>query len=317
MRKNNKTITMIVAQIFLSLFLVLVAPIQSQTDDNIVEVAVSLVPEGFATLVDLVVLAELDDALANAETVTVLAPTDDAFAKLDPALVAALTTPPYKVHLQEILLYHTFDTLLKSSNLLNSRSVQSGCGLYLTTQNTDEDRVQFRTEDGSSLVLNKGAAKVVVADVMASNGVIHAIDNVLLPSFASKTVATRIEEDRRDLRTLYSLLQQAGLTEVLEGDGPFTVFAPIDEAFDGVDASTLDDETLQNILTYHVVPGMYPSFLIENGLQLTTVQGQNITFAIDMGMVTLNDGIPIESTDAVAINGIVHKIGGILMPEMK
>jgi transforming growth factor-beta-induced protein len=317
MRKNNKTITMIVAQIFLSLFLLLVAPIQSQTDDNIVEVAVSLVPEGFATLVDLVVLAELDDALANAETVTVLAPTDEAFAKLDPALVAALTTPPYKVHLQEILLYHTFDTLLKSSNLLNSRSVQSGCGLYLTTQNTDEDRVQFRAEDGSSLVLNKGAAKVVVADVMASNGVIHAIDNVLLPSFASKTVATRIEEDRRDLRTLYSLLQQAGLTEVLEGDGPFTVFAPIDEAFDGVDASTLDDETLQNILTYHVVPGMYPSFLIENGLQLTTVQGQNITFAIDMGMVTLNDGIPIESTDAVAINGIVHKIGGILMPEMK
>jgi transforming growth factor-beta-induced protein len=317
MRKNNKTITMIVAQIFLSLFLLLVAPIQSQTDDNIVEVAVSLVPEGFATLVDLVVLAELDDALANAETVTVLAPTDEAFAKLDPALVAALTTPPYKVHLQEILLYHTFDTLLKSSNLLNSRSVQSGCGLYLTTQNTDEDRVQFRTEDGSSLVLNKGAAKVVVADVMASNGVIHAIDNVLLPSFASKTVATRIEEDRRDLRTLYSLLQQAGLTEVLEGDGPFTVFAPIDEAFDGVDASTLDDETLQNILTYHVVPGMYPSFLIENGFQLTTVQGQNITFAIDMGMVTLNDGIPIESTDAVAINGIVHKIGGILMPEMK
>jgi transforming growth factor-beta-induced protein len=128
--------------------------------------------------------------------------------------------------------------------------------LGLTTQNTDEDRVQFRTRDGKSLTINNGAANVVVSDVMASNGIIHAIDNVLLPSFVSKTVATRIRQDRRDLRTLFSVLQQAGLVEVLQGDGPFTVFAPIDEAFDGIDGSTLDATTLQNILTYHVVPGM-------------------------------------------------------------
>jgi transforming growth factor-beta-induced protein len=188
--------------------------------------------------------------------------------------------------------------------------------LGLTTQNTDEDRVQFRTRDGKSLTINNGAANVVVSDVMASNGIIHAIDNVLLPSFVSKTVADRIRQDRRDLRTLFSLLQQAGLVEVLQGDGPFTVFAPIDEAFDGIDGSTLDANTLQNILTYHVVPGMYSSFLIQDGLQLTTVQGQNITFSIEMDMVTLNDGIPIETTDTPAINGIVHKIGGILMPSM-
>jgi transforming growth factor-beta-induced protein len=301
--------------IILSLFLLLVSPSQGQAVGNVVEVTISLVPEGFATLVDLVVLADLDDVLANADTVTVLAPTDEAFAKLDPDLVAALTTPPYKMHLKEILLYHTFESLLKSPNLLNSRSVQSTGGLFLTTQNTDEDRVQFKTRDGSTLLINNGAAKVVAADVMASNGIIHAIDNVLLPSFTSKTVAARIREDRRDLRTLFSLLQAAGLTEVLRGDGPFTVFAPIDEAFDGIDGSTLDEETLKKILTYHVVPGMYPSSLIENGLKLTTVQGQDITFTVDMGMVTLNDGIPIESTDTVAINGIVHKIGGILMPK--
>ena len=71
---------------------------------NIVEVAVSL--DGFSTLVDLVVLAELDGALATLPEATVLAPTDDAFAELDSSLVAALTSPPYKLHLQEILLYH-------------------------------------------------------------------------------------------------------------------------------------------------------------------------------------------------------------------
>ena len=63
---------------------------------------------------------------------------------------------------------------------------------------------------------------------------------------------------------------------------------------------------------------MYPSSLIQDGLQLPTVQGQNITFDVssDLGVVTLNGGVPIETTDAVAINGIVHKIGGILMPSM-
>jgi transforming growth factor-beta-induced protein len=113
---------------------------------------------------------------------------------------------------------------------------------------------------------------------------------------------------------LYGLLEQTSYTTVLEGDGPFTVFAPINEAFVGIDTSSLDVNSLTNVLTYHVVPGMYPSTMITDGLQLTTVAGQVITFSVtDMG-VFLNGKIPIETTDALAMNGIVHKIGGVLMP---
>ncbi|KAG7365724.1 fasciclin domain containing protein [Nitzschia inconspicua] len=278
---------------------------------NIVEVAVSL--DGFSTLVDLVVLAELDTALATLPSVTVLAPTDEAFAALDPSLVEALTTPAYKFHLQEILLYHAFESILQGPNLLNSFSVLSPEGLFLTTLNTAEDRVQFRSPDGQSLVLNNGAANVVVADVAASNGVIHAIDAVLLPSFLQETVATVIASDTSNLSTLTSLLNQAGLVEVLSGDGPFTVFAPINEAFD-VLTELPDLDTLTDILTYHVVAGMYPSTLIEDGLELTTVLGSTIRFSVTEMGVMINDNVPIETTDTVAGNGIVHKIGGIFLP---
>ncbi|KAG7365725.1 fasciclin domain containing protein [Nitzschia inconspicua] len=278
---------------------------------NIVEVAVSL--DGFSTLVDLVVLAELDTALATLPSVTVLAPTDEAFAALDPSLVEALTTPAYKFHLQEILLYHAFESILQGPNLLDSFSVLSPEGLFLTTLNTAEDRVQFRSPDGQSLVLNDGAANVVVADVAASNGVIHAIDAVLLPSFLQETVATVIASDTSNLSTLTSLLNQAGLVEVLSGDGPFTVFAPINEAFD-VLTELPDLDTLTDILTYHVVAGMYPSTLIEDGLELTTVLGSTIRFSVTEMGVMINDNVPIETTDTVAGNGIVHKIGGILLP---
>jgi transforming growth factor-beta-induced protein len=286
----------------------------SSTLGTVVDVAISL--DGFSTLVDLVVLAGLDEALATEPRVTVLAPTDDAFAaaSLDPSLVAALVTPNYRIHLQQILLYHCFPTILRAGKLLDSYSVRSVGGLYLTTMNADLDRVQFKTPDGLNLNINNGNANVVVQDVLASNGVVHAIDAVLLPSFVSRTVDDTIRQDRRDLRTLYALLMQAGLVDVLAGDGgPFTVFAPIDEAFVGIDPPPTGD-ALTNILTYHVVAGMYPSTLIEDGLELTTVQGETITFSVTEMGVFLNGNVPIEATDDLAINGIVHKIGGVLLP---
>ncbi|KAG7351624.1 fasciclin domain containing protein [Nitzschia inconspicua] len=259
--------------------------------------------------------APAPDGLGNIVEVAChcIGPTDEAFAALDPSLVEALTTPAYKFHLQEILLYHAFESILQGPNLLDSFSVLSPEGLFLTTLNTAEDRVQFRSPDGQSLVLNDGAANVVVADVAASNGVIHAIDAVLLPSFLQETVATVIASDTSNLSTLTSLLNQAGLVEVLSGDGPFTVFAPINEAFD-VLTELPDLDTLTDILTYHVVAGMYPSTLIEDGLELTTVLGSTIRFSVTEMGVMINDNVPIETTDTVAGNGIVHKIGGILLP---
>jgi uncharacterized surface protein with fasciclin (FAS1) repeats len=290
------------------------APAPTPTLGNVVDVAVSLAPSGFQTLVDLVVLAGLDSALASLSTVTVLAPTDDAFAELDPALVAALTTEPWRLHLQEILLYHCVETILRTPILLNSYTVNSRGGLYLTSMHPDKELLQFKSTDGTTININNGEANIIVADVSASNGFIHAIDSVLLPSFVDKTVVTVIVKDWY-LRTLEALVIQAGLAEALSGPGPFTVFAPTNKAFQEAvgDNPSFDVETLRSILTYHVVPGMYPSSAIVDGLELETLQGDTITFSVTNEGVSVN-GSPIEVVDILAVNGIVHKIGGVLLP---
>ncbi|KAG7365723.1 fasciclin domain containing protein [Nitzschia inconspicua] len=279
---------------------------------NILDVTASL--DGFSTLVDLILLTGLDTALAAMPHATLLAPTDDAFASLDPSFLQALTTPPYRFHLQEILRYHSFDMMFRGPNLLESLSILGPTGLFLSSMNTAHDRVQFQSPNGRSLNLNNGSANVVIADVSASNGVIHAVDAVLLPRCVQDTISTTVQNDRRDLSTFNTWLNEARLKGLLNRDGPYTVFAPINEAFNEFSTGTPSVDDMIEILTYHVVQGMYPSTLIEDGMELTTVLGSTIRFRVTEMGVIMNDSVRIEMSDTVAGNGIIHKVGGILWP---
>lgn len=120
--------------------------------------------------------------------------------------------------------------------------------------------------------------------------------------------------------TLVAAVSAADLVETLQGPGPFTVFAPTDEAFAALPAGTLDDlllpenkETLASILTYHVVSGLVTAEQVVTLNSATTVQGEDIAITVENGSVFLN-GVEVTSTDVEASNGIIHIIDGVLLP---
>ena len=122
-------------------------------------------------------------------------------------------------------------------------------------------------------------------------------------------------------KTLTAAVTAAGLVKTLQGDGPFTVFAPTDAAFAAIqkDVDTLlkpeNKEKLADILTYHVVSGKTLAAGLHDGQELTTVQGGKLKVTIKGGKVMIGDA-HVTMADVVASNGVVHVIDKVLMPKM-
>ena len=122
-----------------------------------------------------------------------------------------------------------------------------------------------------------------------------------------------------DFSTLVAAVKAAGLVETLSGEGPFTVFAPTNEAFaklpEGkVDALLADIPTLKKILTYHVVAGKVMAADVVGLNNATTVQGDDVKIAVVDGKVKLNDAAMVTATDLEASNGVIHVIDTVLIP---
>ncbi len=122
-----------------------------------------------------------------------------------------------------------------------------------------------------------------------------------------------------DFSTLVAAVSAAGLAETLGAEGPYTVFAPTNEAFEALPAGLLDEllkpknkEVLTQILTYHVVAGEVMSSDIEPG-DVPTVEGEDLTIAVTDGTVTVN-GATVEAADVEASNGVIHVIDEVLVP---
>lgn len=129
-----------------------------------------------------------------------------------------------------------------------------------------------------------------------------------------------------DFSTLVAAVKAASLVETLSGDGPFTVFAPTNDAFDALPAGTVDTllkpenkDTLAGILTYHVVAGKVMAGDLSDGQKVKTVQGEELTVGIDGDMVTLTDAngaaVNIVKTDIETSNGVIHVIDGVVQPK--
>jgi uncharacterized surface protein with fasciclin (FAS1) repeats len=128
-----------------------------------------------------------------------------------------------------------------------------------------------------------------------------------------------------DFSTLVTAVEAAGLAETLNGDGPYTVFAPVNDAFAALPAGTLDtlllpenEDQLAGVLTYHVVPQEAMSSDLRDGMTITTVQGQPLTVGVSDAGVTLTDAsgntVSVVQADIEAGNGVVHVIDGVLLP---
>lgn len=134
----------------------------------------------------------------------------------------------------------------------------------------------------------------------------------------SKTIVD-IASENGNFKTLTTALTEAGLVETLSGDGPFTVFAPTDEAFAKLPAGTVesllkDKEKLTSILTYHVVPGKVMAADVVKLTSATTVQGQDVTVKVEGDSVMINDA-KVVTTDIEASNGVIHVIDTVILPK--
>lgn len=254
----------------------------------------------FTTLLTAVEAAGLVDTLNSEGPFTVFAPTDEAFAKLPAGTIEALLQDIPQ--LSSILLYHVVPGKLMAADVT---AVD-----YLNT--AQGESVRIKVEDGKAFI---NEAQIVLTDIEAANGVIHVIDTVILPG---KTIVDVALNDGR-FTTLATALQAADLVETLQGEGPFTVFAPTDDAFAKLPAGTVesllkDIPTLKNILLYHVVSGAVKSDQVVTLTSADSVLGKPVTIKVENGKVFINDA-QVVIVDIVAKNGIIHVIDTVLLPE--
>ena len=269
----------------------------------------------FNTLVAAVKAAGLVGALQGKGPFTVFAPTDEAFAKLPAGTVEALLKDPKA--LSNILLYHVVPGAVKAAAVTDGLSAKTLQGSPVT----------FKVMDGKAMIEGAG---IVATDVMASNGVIHVIDSVILPP-AKAAAAAAAAPAAKDIvatavgagqfNTLVAAVKAAGLVGALQGKGPFTVFAPTDEAFAKLPAGTVegllkDPKALSNILLYHVVPGAVKAAAVTDGLSAKTLQGSPVTFKVMDGKAMI-EGAGIVATDVMASNGVIHVIDSVILPPAK
>merc|ERR1712194_403874 len=202
-------------------------------------------------------------------------------------------------------------------------------GLILGT--VQGETIEFWVEDAGVFV---NAESISAVDIAATNGVVHKIDGVMFPqAILDPTLAptdAAVEEEPAgsiaavgtsdpDLSILIELVTLAGLVPVLDSPGPFTVFAPTNDAFAEVitdldNLEVLDNDVIIALLSYHVVPGVYMSSDITDGLILGTVQGETIEFWVEDAGVFVN-AESISAVDIAATNGVVHKIDGVMFPQ--
>ena len=260
----------------------------------------------FGTLVAAVQAAGLVDALKGEGPLTVFAPTDDAFAMLPEGTVESLLKPENLEQLKSILLYHVVGGKLMASDVTSMTAAES----------LEGSEIAFKVDMGNAYA---NEAKIIITDIETSNGVIHVIDSVLLPpAKLSDIVDTAVADGR--FKTLAAALGAAGLVETLKGEGPFTVFAPTDDAFAKLPAGTVETllkpenlEQLKSILLYHVVSGKVMADQVVTLESADTVLGKPVTIKVMDGKVYVNDS-QVVLTDVLASNGVIHVIDSVLLP---
>ncbi len=277
----------------------LTLPVSYEEELDIVDTAIAA--GDFTKLVAAVQTAGLEDALRGDGPFTVFAPTDEAFGALGLSDEDLLALPD----LAEILLYHVVPGALDGNAVAAEETLE-----------TLLEKDVAVTVEGESIFINE--AQVVVANIEAANGIIHVIDSVLLPP-ELPTIAEAASSNE-DFSTLVAALVETGLDEALSGEGPFTVFAPTNAAFEallsdlGITAEELlAAENLADILLYHVVSGRLDAGEVVAVDSLTTLEGKDVDVSVTEAGVFINDSQVIV-TDIKCENGIIHVIDSVLIP---
>lgn len=260
-----------------------------------------------STLAAAVDAAGLGDALDGDGPLTVFAPANAAFGALT---VDALLADPDL--LAEVLQYHVVAGSFEAADLSDGQTLATLQG----------DSLRVTVADGAVQI---NGATVTTANLRASNGVVHVIDEVLL---ANRSAVERLSVTAAT-QSLVDAVVAAGLADAVAGAENWTIFAPTDSAFAGVDVSGLTQEQLAAVIQYHVVAADAPiaaadlvALLESNGgeVSVETLQGESITFRAEAdGSIVLNDGQATLVPDGLDLYtdgfaNIVHLIDGVLLP---
>ena len=321
---SDVTVTINMDGVFINEAMVTVADIAA--DNGVVHVidAVLLPPAPVSnTVVDVIVnsedhtvleaavlAADLAGALSAEGPFTVFAPTDAAFTALLEALEISAEELLAFDGLTDVLLYHVVGAQALAADLSDGQEI---------TTLLDQDVTI--TINGMGVFVNE--AMVTVADIMADNGVVHVIDAVLLPELDDDNLPETVVDIivASEVHTLLeAAVVAAGLVDALSGEGPFTVFAPTDDAIVALtEALSITAEellalpNLGEILQYHVVAADAFAEDLSDGQLLTTLLGQDVTVSISDAGVMINDAMVIVA-DLEAENGVVHVIDAVLLP---
>ncbi|MEY3013984.1 MAG: hypothetical protein RIT45_2719, partial [Pseudomonadota bacterium] len=278
-------------------------------DDVIVPpdvVEIAAYQPNLTTLVSAVTAAGLVETLQGDGPFTIFAPTDDAFAKVDKAALDNLLKPENKDQLTAVLLFHVL------------------AGVEVMAADVQAGEVETAGKQKLTISIDAGVVKVDVAtvtatDIVATNGVIHLIDSVIFPPAPAPGTIVAEADKAGSFKTLLAAAKAAGLDTVLAGDGPFTVFAPTDDAFAKLPADTVQDllkpenkDALAAILKHHVVPAKVVAADVKAGV-VASANGTAITIAID-GTKVMVDGANVTATDVMASNGVIHVIDKVILP---
>lgn len=303
---NTKIKSILLSSVIATVGLSVQADHHNEKKANIVETAVAA--GSFKTLVAAVQAAGLVDTLSGKGPFTVFAPTDEAFSKLPAGTVESLLKPENKDMLVSILTYHVVPGKVTAKDVKTMKA---------KTVNGQEVSLKV-TAAGVTI----DSAKVIKTDIMTSNGVIHVIDSVILPKPAEKKTPNIVETAvaAGSFKTLVAAVKAAGLVETLSGKGPFTVFAPTDEAFAKLPAGTVESllkpenkDKLIAILTYHVVPGKVTSKQVKT-MKAKTVNGQEVSLKVSDWGVTV-DAAKVVKVDIMTSNGVIHVIDSVILPK--
>ena len=272
-------------------------------------VSAALADGRFGTLATALTEAKLVAILQGKGPFTVFAPTDKAFSKLPKDTVATLLKPENRKQLQAILTYHVLSGSVDLAGALAAKQAK-------TVQGAD---VKIGFSDGRVRVND---AAILNADIQCSNGIIHVIDSVILPPEPANDIAS-VAKKAGSFKTLLAAVEAAGLTKILTGEEPVTVFAPSDQAFaalsDGTVESLLKPENrdqLIAILSLHVVSGKVSAGDALNTKKAKSLSNGALKFGIIDGVFKVNNAT-IVKTDVLCDNGVIHVIDSVLLPKMK
>jgi uncharacterized surface protein with fasciclin (FAS1) repeats len=260
----------------------------------------------FKTLATALKAGGLVKALKGKGPFTVFAPTDEAFSKVPKKTLEMLLKPENKAKLAAILKYHVVSGKVTAKQVMTLKNA--------TTLKGSSVAVQF---DKKNKTVSIDGAKVVKADIVCSNGVIHVIDKVILPR--PDVVDTAVKAG--SFKTLAAAAKAAGLVKALKGDGPFTIFAPTDEAFAKLPKGTVENlllpenkDKLAAVLKYHVVAGNVLAADVVKLKKAKTLQGSEVKVRVDDGKVMI-DNAQVIKADVLAGNGVIHVIDSVILPK--